>query len=117
MEDYNYTVSYRSDIDKYRHVAIDITFSTLEHGFSLLLEGGSLLEERLCRVKAIVMWHSSNQHNRKLGFIIEATNDFPDPNDINLGGLAEVFTAMDGYEHVKVELRLENSARRILACK
>lgn len=113
VEGRTYSVNYASDIQKGKYAKFTINAIHPERRIQGLLEGGKDTGEAVKRGKFEVMWDADNDPSQKAGVTMELA-DKVNPDDINIGGMLEVFTPVKEYQHLKAELRFENSASRIL---
>ncbi|KAL8574007.1 hypothetical protein ACOMHN_029454 [Nucella lapillus] len=113
VEGKTYSLSYTSHIHGDRYAQFNGTFVHPERRIEALLEGGRDKKEMVKRGKMEVSWDADNDPSQKVGVTMEMA-DKVNPDDINFGGMVEVFTPYEAHEHYKGELRLENSHKRIL---
>jgi len=113
VEGKTYNANYTSDIQKGKYAKFTFNAIHPKRRIQALLEGGKDTEEAVKRGKVEVMWDADNDPSQKAGVTMELA-DKVNPNDINIGGMLEVFTPVKEYQHLKAELKFENSARRIL---
>ena len=113
VEGKTYTLNYTSDIQRDRYAKFAMDFSHPERRITAAVEGGRDLEESVKRGKVEVMWDADNDPTQKAGVTMEMA-DTVDPDDVNVGGMLEVFTPVENYQHLKGELRFENSGKKIL---
>ncbi|XP_076440191.1 uncharacterized protein LOC143279842 [Babylonia areolata] len=112
MEGETYRLMYTSDIQKEKYANFTLTFIHPQRRIQALLEGGRDTQEAVKRARAEVLWDADRDPSQKAGITMEMA-DKANPDDLNFGGMVEVFTPLKEYQHVKCELRLENSRRRI----
>jgi hypothetical protein len=60
-----------------------------------------------------VSWDANKDPNQRAGLTVEVAHTIQ-PDDLNMGGLVEVYTPVENYHHLKGQLQVENSERRIL---
>lgn len=110
----NYSVEYTSDIQRGRYGKWTVDFTCPERRITGRLEGGSDRAKAVKRAMADVQWDADADPTQKVGVAVEIA-DTLQPDEVNIGGMVEMFTPLEGYQHLKAQLQFENSTRRI-AC-
>lgn len=113
-EGQKYSIHYTSDIRLTHFANFTLDLSHPERHVTARLEGGSFDEEGVKRVKSLVMWDADRDQSQKAGLTVEVAHAV-EKDDINVGGTAELFMPVEGYQHLKGQLQFEKSSKRILA--
>lgn len=110
-ENKNYSMELTSDIQREKYVKWTMDIVHPNRTITVLIEGGKEEAEMVKRALFDVQWDVQRDPIKRVGLTIEMA-DKQKPEDINLGGMVQVFTPVQDYNQLKVELKQQITSRR-----